>query len=618
MKQLLPGESRVLYLDLSTGKQDVEEYSSEFTRKFVGGYGLAAKLLWDKQKPKVDPLGPDNMLGFFCGTCSGTKALVVSRYSVVGKSPLTGGWGDANSGGYFGPEIKKNGYDGMFFSGAADKPVYVVIDNGKASIKDASELWGKDTYETDDALKEIYGSKSQVSCIGPSSEKLSLISGISTDKGRFAARSGLGAVMGSKKLKAIVLVNGHYEVPIADPVKIMEITKANRPKDTEFTKYGTAKEPSGYTESGEAPAKNWGGAGPVVFPGADKITGDQIIKYQKKKYTCSKCPIVCGGIMEILDGPFKTGADTHKPQYESLGSLGIMCLIDDPECMIKFNEVCNRSGLDTISAGGAVAFAIECYENGILTKDDTYGLELNWGAAEAAVALTEKIGNREPGLGDLLADGVKRAAQKIGKGSEKYAIHIGGQEIAMHDPKNTNGLALAYLLDPTPGRHSVGGELLTPPDFKVDSHEKGVYTGRAKSHQKLVNIYHVSTAYGNCMLAYFFIKSAQSFHQFIAASTGWDFDLEEAMEAGERIQLLRHAFGLREGINPLEWQKDLSPRIFGDEPLTEGPNAGITVDYKTMINEYLEYADWDKNTTIPSKIKLEKLGLTEVAEYFHS
>ncbi len=616
MKQLAPGESRVLYLDLSTGEEVVEEYSSEFTRKYVGGYGLAAKLLWDKQKPNVDALGPDNMLGMFCGTCSGSKALVASRYSVVAKSPLTGGWGDSSSGGYFGPAIRANGFDGLFFKGVSDKPVYVLVDAGKVEIKDASDLWGKDTYETEDALKAVHGDKSQVSCIGQSSEKGSLISGISTDKGRFAARSGLGAVMGAKKLKAVVLVNGSYEVPVAHPEKLMEVRKFNMPKDPDFTRYGTAKEPEGYTESGEAPAKNWGASGPSVFKTAEKITGEEIIKYQKKKYTCAQCPIVCGGLMEVEDGPFATDGVTHKPQYETLGALGIMCLIDDPAAMIKFNEVCNRTGLDTISAGGAVAFAIECMENGIITKEDV-DLDLTWGNGEAAIELSRMIGDRE-GFGDVLADGVKIAAEKIGKGSEKYAIHIGGQEVAMHDPKNTNGLTLTYLLDPTPGRHSAGGELLTPPDFEVGSVDKGVYAGRAENHQKLVNIYNVSNAYGNCMLAYFFVKSAQSFHQFIAATTGWDFDLDEAMDAGERIQLFRHAFSLREGINPLEWKKDLSPRIFGQEPLTEGPNKGITIDIDLMLNEYLEFADWDKTTTIPSKRKFESMGMEEVAAYFHA
>jgi aldehyde:ferredoxin oxidoreductase len=609
-----PTESRVLFADLSTGKFEVKIYGEDITRKFIGGYGLAAKILFDFQKPGVDPLGPDNHLGFFAGLCGGTPALVASRTMVIGKSPLTGGWGDANCGGYFGNTLKASGYDGIIVRGISEKPVCLIIDNDKPIIIDANSIWGKDTYETEHALKEQYGKEAQLLCIGPSGEKLSLISGISTDKGRFAARSGLGAVMGSKKLKAVV-VKGTMEAPVADMEKLNAIRKEHFPKDKEFTKYGTAKEPSGYTESGEAPAKNWSESGSKVFQTAWKITGDEIIKFQKKKYTCYKCPIACGAMLEVPDGPFATLEDTHKPQYESLGSFGILCLIDDPAAMVRFNEICNRTGLDTISAGGTIAFTIECMENGIITTDDTDGLELKWGDARAALALTEMIAYRK-GFGDILADGVRIASMKIGKGSEKFAIHIGGQEVAMHDPKNTNGLTLSYLLDATPGRHSTGGELLTPPGFDVKKQQKGVYTGRAESHQKLVNLYHVSNGAGNCMLAYFFV-SAQTIPQFISAVTGWDFDMKECMKTGERIQLIRHAFNLREGINPLNNLNNISDRIFGKVQLNDGPNKEITIDIETMLNEYFEYAEWDPVSTIPSRSKLLSLDLHEVAETFY-
>jgi aldehyde:ferredoxin oxidoreductase len=352
-----------------------------------------------------------------------------------------------------------------------------------------------------------------------------------------------------------------------------------------------------------------------VFPEAWKITGDEIIKFQKRKYTCYKCPIACGAITEVPQGPFATLGETHKPQYETLGALGILCLIDSPESMIRFNEICNRAGLDTISTGGVIAFAIECYENGLITRHDTGGLDLSWGDGKAALALTEMVAYRE-GFGDILADGVRVASQKIGKGSEKYAIHISGQELPMHDPKNTNGLALSYILDATPGRHSTGGELLSPPGFEVFKQKKGVYTGRAESHQKLVNIYHVSNAAGNCMLAYFFV-SAQSIPLFISATTGWDFDMNECMAAGERIQIIRHAFNLREGYNPLNNLNTISDRIFGNEPLKDGPNKGINIDVKAMIEEYLAYADWDPVTTIPSREKLIGLKLEEVADTFY-
>lgn len=605
------GAARVLHVDLSAGTTTEALYDDEVTRPVVGGYGLAAKLLFDQQAPGVDALGPDNHIGFFSGTCSGTGSLVSSRYMAVGKSPLTNTWGDANSGGFFGPTLKFAGYDGILCRGTAETPITLLIDGGHAKLMDAQALWGKDTYETEALLKAEHGDKAQVACIGPASEKLSLITGISTDRGRYAARSGLGAVMGAKKLKAVV-VKGDLRVPVADPERLQALRKEHFPKDKEFTQYGTAKETASYTEAGECPARNWGAAGSSVFPTAWKITGDEIIKYQKKKYTCYKCPIACGAIMEVPEGPFATLADTHKPQYETLGALGVMCLIDSPEAMIRYNEICNRTGLDTISAGGAIAFAIECLENGLISKKDVDGLDLTWGNAEAALKLTEKIARRE-GFGDVLADGVMRAAQKVGPASEPFAIHVGGQELPMHDPKNTNGLALTYLLDATPGRHSQGGELLTPPGFEVNKVEKGIYTGRAESHQQLVNLLHVSNAAGNCMLAYFFV-SAQTIPQFISAVTGWDFDMEEAMAAGERIHTLRHAFNVREGYNPLDNIDSVSDRIFGKKPLTEGPNKGIDIDLKTMTREYLEYIDWDTQTTKPSQAKLEALGLTEVIE----
>ncbi len=605
------GKARILFVDLSKGRTHEELYGDEVTRSFVGGYGLAAKILFDRQKAGVDALGPENHLGFFSGTNGGTGALVASRYMAVGKSPLTGTWGDANSGGYFGSTMKFAGYDGILFNGISEKPVYLLVEEGKPALLDASDLWGKDTYETEDTLLARHGGKARVACIGPASELKSLITGISTDKGRFAARSGLGAVMGAKRVKAVV-VKGSMKVPVADEARLNALRKQYFPKDEIFTKYGTSKEPAGYTESGECPAKNWSEAGSKVFPTAWKITGDEIIKFQKRKYTCYKCPIACGAIMEVPDGPFATLAETHKPQFETLGALGVISLIDSPEAMIRYNEICNRSGLDTVSAGGAIAFAIECLENGLISREDVDGLDLTWGNAEAALALTEKMAKRE-GFGEILADGVRIAAMKVGKASETYAIHVAGQELPMHDPKNTNGLALTYLLDPTPGRHSAGGELLTPPGFEVNKPPKGIYTGHAESHHRLVNLLNVSNSAGNCMLAYFFVN-AQSIPMFISAVTGWDFTMDEAMVCGERIQTMRHAFNIREGYNPLNNLNTISPRIFGKTPLDSGPNKGITVDIGTMVREYLEYVDWDVKTAKPSRKRLEKLGLHEVID----
>ena len=611
------GAAKVLFVDLSSGDMKDELFGEDVLRKFLGGYGLAARIMYDRQKPGVDPLGPENMLGFFTGPLTGTPAIIGSRYVVVGKSPLTGTWGDANSGGYFGPALKFAGYDGVFFTGISEKPVCLVIDAGKPELVDAGWLWGKDTSETEDLLKEKYGNKTNIACIGPSGESCSLISCVMNDKGRAAGRSGLGAVMGSKKLKAVV-VKGDMKVPLADAEKAREIRRKYLSlSDSDFGEllkdYGTAGLTATATETGDSPAKNWGDAGSEVFPNSMAISEDSVTALQERKWACWQCPIACGGHMKVAEGPFSV--EGHKPEYETLASFGTMCLNDNLESIIKLNDICNRAGLDTISAGCTIAFAIECYENGLITKDDTDGIELKWGNADAIVAMTEKMMTRD-GFGDTLADGVKIAADKIGKGSEKYAVHVGGQEVPMHDPKHTPGLATTYLLDATPARHTQGGELIAPTGgIDVAEFEKTVYTGRAETQRTLVNLMHVVNAVGICMFGYVAID-CRSTPEFMTAVTGWDYTMEEWLETGERIGTMRHVFNLREGHNPLE--RDVNGRSIGLPSLKRGPLKDITVDMQTMVKEFLQLIDWDPETTVPSKKRLIELGLDDVASDLHS
>jgi len=605
------GSAKVLFVDLSSGDIKEELFGEELLRKFIGGYGLAAKIMYDRQKPGVDPLGPENMLGFFTGPLTGSPAIIGSRYVVVGKSPLTGTWGDANSGGDFGPALKFAGYDGVFFTGISKKPVYLFIDSGKPELLDAEWLWGKDSNETDDMIAEKHGSKTQVACIGPSGESLSLISCVINDKGRAAGRSGLGAVMGSKRLKAIA-VKGDIEVPLADKQQASMLRKQYLGNIIGFgdvlKKYGTAGITAGASESGDAPVKNWGDAGSEAFKTAAAISDDAVIAYQERKYACWHCPIACGGHVKVSSGAFASTG--HKPEYETLGTFGTMCLNDNVEAIIKANEICNRSGLDTISAGVAITFAIECYENGLITKKDTDGIELKWGNAEAMIAMTEKLAKRE-GFGDILADGVKIAAEKIGKGSEQYAIHVAGQELPMHDPKFTPGLTTTYILDATPGRHTQGGEMVAPPaGIDIPKFDRQIYTGRAQSQRTLVNLMHVVNAAGLCMFGYISLD-VNSIPEFMSAVTGWNYTLDECQEAGERIATIRHAFNLREGHNPLNLK--VPGRMIGRPPLHRGPLKDISIDMETMIKEYLELLDWDPVTMVPSQKSLKNLGLDEVA-----
>jgi len=591
---------KILFVDLSKGELKDEALDEKLCRDFIGGYGIGARIIYSRQKAGVDPLGPENVLGFVTGPLTGTPATMGVRYATVGKSPLTGGWGDASSGGDFAPYLKFAGYDAVFFNGIADKPVYLFIDNGKAELRDASHLWGKDTYETEDTLRAELGEATQISCIGQSAEKLSLISCIITKRGAAAGRSGLGAVMGSKKLKAVA-VRGNQQVPIADSETanrlrrehIAELRAAESGGVSQFEqmrKYGTTAETHLSAHSGDTPVKNWSGVGIVDFPDPSGLSGDAAIANQARDETCWHCPQACEGILKEGTGEYKYAAGSRRPEYETQGAFGTMCLNNNTESIAMVNDICNRYSLDTISAGCAIAFAIECYENGIITKEDTDGIELTWGNHRSIVAMTEKMAKRE-GFGDILADGVKVAAEKIGKGAEQYAVHIGGQELGMHDPKLVSPEMLPdaarYQMDATPGRHTQG---FGPSGFQG----------------------HVINATGLCSFGYFTADPAKYIAGFMSAVTGWDRSMDELLKAGERIATMRHAFNLREGINPLELK--VHPRIIGKPPYKAGPLASVTADIEAQNYWNLGALDWDRVTTKPSKKKLEELGLEDVAK----
>jgi len=587
---------KILFVNLSSGKIEEEKPDEKLYRDFLGGYGIGARILFSRQKPGVDPLGPDNTLGFVTGILTGTPALSASRYAVVGKSPLTGAWGDANSGGYFGPHLKFSGYDAVFFTGASERPVYLFIKDGKAELRNAGHLWGKDAYQTEDTLKKELGKDSMIACIGQAGEAMSLISCIMNERGRAAARSGLGAVMGSKKLKAIA-VSGNMKVPLADENKIKQLrskylSKLNdMPMVNSLKTLGTIGGTAMLAQIGNTPVKNWGGVGTRDFPEADPIGGESILKYQEKKYACWRCPIGCGGHVKA-GHDYKYTAGTHKPEYETAGAFGTMCLNNNMESIIMVNEICNRYGLDTMSTGSTVAFAIECYEEGLINKEDTGGIELTWGNHRSIVAITEKIAKRE-GFGAILADGTQKAAERIGKGTDKYAIHIGGQELPMHDPKRSSPLITPLVIDATPARHTQG----VGPIRGFEDQKGGLNFAKAYN------------ALGLCL----FVSSleAESLPEFVSAVTGYTYTVDTILEAGERISNIRQAFNIREGHNPLE--REVPGRVIGDPPQQEGPHAGVTVDMESPIKDYLISMDWDLETGKPSKSKLQQLGLDDVA-----
>jgi aldehyde:ferredoxin oxidoreductase len=641
---------KILWVDLSKGQIREEVIPDEIYEQYLSGTGLAAYLLYNRIPAGADPLGPDNILGFVSGLLTGTGSLFSGRWMVAGKSPLTGGWGDANCGGNLSPAIKRCGYDGIFFTGISEKPVYLHVRHNGAELCSASHLWGKDAVETEEALIKEKGDKAKVACIGPAGEKLSFISGICNDRGRLAARSGLGAVMGSKKLKAVVL-SGKRRIDVhnRDEIKrlsrqcnrwvqwqppfllgpqaaymgvVMRLLPTQMAMDGMIEKillrkWGTSSLNQASVEMGDSPIKNWKGSNVDFNPKRSLPTNpDAIKKVERVKYHCYACPLGCGGIC-AMQGKY---TETHKPEYESTLALGGLCLNSDMDSIFYMNEVLNRAGMDTISAGGTVAFAIECYEKGLLTKADTDGLELTWGNSKAIIALVEKMVRRE-GIGDLLADGSKVAARKIGKGASDYAIQAGGQELPMHDGRNDPGFNVHYSAEPAPGRHTIGSQLyyemfqlwkqvkgLPRPKFlyfkdrKYVANEEKAVTAAACS--KFMN---VANGSGLCLFGLFIGAKRIRTFDWLNAATGWHKTPEDYMEIGERIQTLKQLFNIRHGIDP--WSFKVGDRVVGRPPLTEGANRGRTMDMEKMMSDYWHQFGWDAATGKPTEARVARLGI---------
>jgi aldehyde:ferredoxin oxidoreductase len=610
---------RFLHADLSTGQLIDETPQESFLRAYVGGYGVGARILHDGMPPHADPLGPDNILGLITGPLTGTPVLMSGRFCAVGKSPLTGGWGDANCGGKFGPTLKFAGYDAVFVHGISTTPVYLLIEDDRVELRPADDLWGLDCVQTEEALQERHGKNAQTACIGPAGERLALISCIITDRGRAAGRSGLGAVMGSKRLKAIV-ARGSAKVAVAHPEKVEELRSRYLPEIRQgmgenLHSQGTAGFTADLIEMGRTPIKNWAGGYPDDFPNTAAVDGPALVPLEVRKYGCWGCPVACGAIVRWQSGGSEY--EGHRPEYETLAACGTYSGVDDLQAIMDMNETCNRAGLDTISAGAIIAFAMECYEKGVLTMNDLEGLQLRWGDGEAAARLLRIIVDRR-GVGDVLAQGVRRAAQQLGKRSDAFAVHAGGQELPAHDPRHLPELALQYQLSPTPGRHTQGGGWvgdMAPEDLEpfgmnpgLQSRDPARFLAQGyRAHMAWSNVLNASgvCSFGGDMLGPGFIT------EFIAAVTGWDYDMEECLDAGERIEVVRHLFGLREGINPLEIR--VAPRALGHPPLHAGPNKGVTVDVEGLRRAYLEEMDWDPVSAMPSKERLAALGLDELA-----
>ncbi len=610
---------KMLNVNLTTGAITVERPDESLYRQYLGGYGIGARMLWDRVPKGADALGPDNMLGMFPGLLTGTP-LFGQRWQVVCKSPLTGGWGDANCGGDFGGVLKLAGWDGIMFFGKASSPKYLLIDNDKVELRDGADLWGTGAIENETVLKARHGKRASVANIGQAGETQSLISGVCNDHGRLAARSGVGAVMGAKNLKAVVALADRKIISQTPAISKMVRTNLDefvKPLRDFFHTFGTTGITAMSALNGDSPVKNWGGVGVVDFPNAAKIDGGSTINpLMEKSYGCWHCPMACGAeSVESKNEKYPYPRHTHRPEYEAMGAFGTMNLVANPDALIYANHLCNEYGFDVISAGGSISMAIECYQAGIITKEDTDGLELNWGGDEAVIELLKMMGERR-GIGETFADGVVKAAERLGHGADAFAMHIGGQELPMHDPKLQPEYHTTYKLDPTPGRHTQyeGNKRLGKiPPAPTD---KTVYTGRGEHHKGASEYMHVVNSGGMCQFVMMAANTA-NMPSWFNAVTGWDMDVDEMLKVGERIANMRMAFEVREGGNPRK--RHVPTRVTGEttEATHAGPLQGIKLDTETLEKEFLAACDWDTATCVPSKAKLESLGLKEVAAALH-
>ncbi len=626
---------KVLIVDLSTRTMHEQDIAETLYAEQIGGVGLAVKLLTDMIPAGADPLGPQNVLAFMSGALTGTGSLMTGRWMVCTKSPLTGGWGDANCGGNLSPAIKQCGWDGILFSGIATIPLCFVADEEGPRLVEAGALWGQDAIETEGRIISDWAGKKKpaLACIGPAAEKLSLISGISNDGGRYAARSGVGAVMGSKKLKAVIL-SGSKKIMCANQEKVRAsskkyaaaVAKTIIPRFVKgkylpllgrlfamktvfpmdgimaagiLKKWGTIYNNTTGLLDGDSPVKNWGGS--VKDYGKEKyskIDPDGIIARETKKYHCYSCVIGCGGICDTKDLG-TAGTHTHKPEYETCCAFGPLLLNDNLDSIFLCNDLCNRSGLDTISAGATIAFAIECFENGILDAKDTEGLELRWGDSESIVALLRMMIARK-GIGDILADGVASASLKIGKGSERFAVHSGGQEPGMHDSRFDPMMGAAYVSDATPSRHTVSAgvyynvsklwDFVTwAPAVNRPYAKSTEYCASEEEARKLLAgslLKQLLDAAGACLFALTTGLNNWPLFDYLNDATGISRTPDEWMEKARKIQLERHAFNEKHGVK--NEARSAHPRMSGKEKLARGPLAGKSVPLDSMAHGYFD------------------------------
>jgi aldehyde:ferredoxin oxidoreductase len=612
---------KILRINLSDQSAKEEELPLEVARDYIGGAGFGIKHLYDELKAGTDPLGPENKLIFACGPFSGTTIPCASRMAVTGKSPLTGAVGMSLTGGYFPVELKFAGYDALIIEGKTEKPTYVSIKDGETKFRSAKKVWGMRTTDTQQIIKnELNDQNYRVACIGPAGEKLCRISCIINEL-RAAGRKGLGAVMGSKNLKAIA-IRGTGEVPIADHEKLrvarsafLKAMKESHILYPEFSKHGTPMVVDHTCAVGIFPTKNFSATG--EFVPADKIGVEVQMTRDTGSEHCYGCPVGCSQLKMARTEPY-TGILAEGPEYETFYSFGGETGVDNIDAIIAADRLADELGLDTMSAGVAIGFAMELYERGILSASDTGGLKLHFGNHEAMITLLRLMAFRE-GIGDILADGTKAAAKKIGKGAEKYAMHVKGLELPAYDVRGAKAHGLNYATSYTGADHNRGYAFQEifgiPVPYAVDRFAvegKGKLT---KWNQDLRS----ATCDAPTMCAFLLDMAvpaiaAQNTADLMEAVTGLKYTPEEIRKVGERMNNLARAFNVREGFTRAD---DTLPERLMTEPLKAGASKGQMIskdDLNQMLDEYYTERGWDLRTGAPTRQKLTELGLGYVAD----
>ncbi len=624
---------KILRIDLTARSIEVEEIDEALYRLFPGGKGLAAYLLLSEMPAGVDPLGPENMLIFANGLLTGAPFSTATRYTAAARSPLTGTYGESEAGGYWGPELKNAGFEAIVFKGKAAEPVYLWVQDGQAELRSAAHLWGQDPDFVQAAIRSEHGDEHiRILQIGLGGENLVRYAAISNELRHYNGRSGIGAVMGSKNLKAVaVRGHGRYSDLANNPEGLTELGRVlakavkNHPIAWDMQNRGTPGVTEGMNAGGMLPTRNFRQG---AFEGIDKIKWEAYAaKLFTAKRTCYACAVRCKREVEVKEGEFQVAQTYGGPEYESIAGFGSDCGVDDIEAVAKANELCNRFTLDVISTSATIAFAMECFEHGMLTLEQTGGIDLRFGNARAMVQMVELIARRE-GFGDLLAEGSYRAAKAIGGEAPFFTMEVKGQELAMHDPRGKAGIGIGFAVSETGADH-----LVTYHDTMLQNPESLSFKGaqplgitdalpaRELSSKKVKNYWigeNWSSFEKTVGLCYFgpvprsFIQVDQVL-EAMRCATGREFTVAELLEIGERATNLARIFNVREGFGARD---DVLPERFF-MPLEAGSLTGVSIsreDFKQAIQELYELKGWHPVTTAPTRERLEKLQIAWAAD----